>query len=96
MARRGAPDHRGAVGSTPGERVLRASYRWLAVAENVAAGQRDADAVVRSWLASAGHCANIMAAEFSEMRVAFATNAASEAGIYWALLFALPERARRK
>jgi uncharacterized protein YkwD len=95
MARRGALDHRGADGSTPGERVRRAGYRWLAVAENVAAGQRDADAVVRSWLASPGHCANIMGGEFSEMGVAFATNAASEAGIYWAQVFALPESARR-
>jgi uncharacterized protein YkwD len=96
MARRGALGHRGADGSTPGERVLRAGYRWLAVAENVAAGQRDADAVVRSWLASPGHCANIMSGEFTEMGVAFATDAASEAGIYWAQVFALPERARRK
>jgi uncharacterized protein YkwD len=34
--------------------------RWAGVAENIAAGQTDAWAVVRAWLASPGHRANLL------------------------------------
>lgn len=34
--------------------------RWARVAENIAAGQDDAWAVVRAWLASPGHRANLL------------------------------------
>jgi uncharacterized protein YkwD len=91
MAQRGSMSHAGSDGSTAAQRVTRAGYKWSAVAENVAAGQRDADRVVNSWLSSPGHCANLMSPEYSETGVAFATNAASEKGIYWVQSFATPD-----
>ena len=79
----------------PAQRVARAGYSWSVVGENIAAGQRDADTVVKSWLESPGHCANLMNPEYSEVGVAFATNASSAAGIYWAQVFAAPLDAAR-
>jgi uncharacterized protein YkwD len=88
MAANGFMGHEGSDGSTAGERVNRAGYRWRSVGENVAAGQPDADAVVESWLDSPGHCANIMSPQFTEMGVAFVSAPRSELRILWAQVFA--------
>lgn len=82
--------HEGRDGSTFDDRISRAGYRWRSVAENVAAGQPSADEVVRDWLKSPGHCANLMNPVFTEMGVAFATDARSADGIYWAQTFGRP------
>lgn len=94
MAAHATMSHAGSDGSTPAQRVARAGYAWSAVAENVAAGQRDAAGVVRSWLESPGHCTNLMGAQYTEMAAAFATNPDSDAGIYWAQVFAAPSTSR--
>jgi uncharacterized protein YkwD len=90
MATHGTMRHRGSDGSQPAERVTRAGYEWRTVAENVAAGQRDAEAVVAHWLASPGHCANIMGPQFAEMGLGFAIAPRSTARIYWAQVLAAP------
>jgi uncharacterized protein YkwD len=90
MAQRRTLEHRGADGSASAERVTRAGYRWQAAGENIAAGQADADTVVASWLASPGHCVNIMAPHFTEMGVAFALAPSSNPSIYWAQVLAKP------
>jgi uncharacterized protein YkwD len=88
MARHDHFEHVGTDGSTPAERVARVGYRWRNVAENIAAGAPTAATVVDGWIKSPGHCANIMGAEYKEMGIAFATEAKSEAGIYWSQEFA--------
>jgi uncharacterized protein YkwD len=90
MARHSTMGHRGSDGSEPADRVSRAGYPWRAVAENVAAGQRNAAAVVAHWLDSPGHCASIMGSQFTQMGVGFAIEAESAARIYWAQVFAAP------
>jgi len=90
MAQRGAIGHRGSDGSESGERITRTGYVWRASGENVAAGQRDADAVVAAWLASPGHCATLMGPHFTEMGVAYALAPAENPAIYWAQVFAAP------
>jgi uncharacterized protein YkwD len=90
MAMRGSLSHTGQQGSTPGDRVTQAGYAWAAVGENIAGGQREAQGALQSWLASPGHCANLMNPQYTEMGVAFATNAKSDLGIYWSLVFATP------
>ena len=84
-------EHTGSDGSHPADRVTRVGYRWRTVGENIAAGMRDADGVVRGWLGSPGHCANIMGAQFQEMGVAYAVDRKSDAGIYWSQVFATPK-----
>jgi uncharacterized protein YkwD len=90
MARHGAFAHLGSDGSQPGERLLRAGYRWRTVGENIAAGQSGADAVVTDWLDSPEHCSNMMGRQFSEMGVGFAIAPSGDPVIYWAQEFASP------
>jgi uncharacterized protein YkwD len=87
MARNSYIDHAGRDGSTFSQRITRTGYPWHSAGENVAAGQRSAEDVVQDWLASPGHCANIMSDEFTEMGVAFAVNMDSKAVVYWAQEF---------
>jgi uncharacterized protein YkwD len=88
MARTGRMAHEGSDGSTAAERVTRAGYAWRTVAENVAAGDRTAEAVVQTWLASPGHCANLMNPNVREMGIGYAFEASSPKGTYWAQVFA--------
>jgi uncharacterized protein YkwD len=88
MAKYSFAEHQGRDGSTPAQRVTRAGYHWTAVAENVAAGPGTPEDVVTGWLASAGHCANIMSPRYSEMGVAFAVNGHDDYGVYWTLSLA--------
>ncbi len=90
MALRSYLEHRAPDGSTPGDRATRAGYRWQAVGENIASGVFSAREAVEGWLQSPGHCANLMQANFTEMGIAFAVNADSEAGVYWAQTLARP------
>lgn len=83
-------EHTGTDGSTPTQRVEKAGYAWLAVAENIAAGARTADEVVAGWLNSPGHCSNLMGAAYTQMGIAYAVDVKSTAGIYWAQEFARP------
>lgn len=92
IATQGTVSHRGSDGSNSGERIRRAGYAWRASGENVAAGQRDAEAVVADWLASPGHCATLMGPQYVETGVAFALAPSTELGIYWTQVFASPSR----
>jgi uncharacterized protein YkwD len=82
--------HPGSDGSAPADRITRAGYVWLGTGENVASGQQTADAVVKSWLESPGHCQNIMEPRFTEMGVAFALAPDQNPNIYWTQEFATP------
>ena len=90
MAQHAELTHTGSDGSRPADRITRAGYNWRASGENVASGQRDADAVVAAWLESPGHCANIMEPNFTEMGVAFVEVPGANPSIYWAQSFATP------
>jgi uncharacterized protein YkwD len=59
MVRRGYFSHVSPEGGNVGTRVTAAGGRWRAVAENIASGQPTAETVVRGWLSSQGHRANI-------------------------------------
>ena len=75
--------HTGLNGSDPGARITAAGYRWQAWAENIAAGQPTAAAVVAAWFASPGHCENFMSPTVTQIGFALATNTASTYGTYW-------------
>jgi uncharacterized protein YkwD len=87
MARYAYMSHAGHDASTPEQRITNAGYRWRMAGENVAMGSPNADAVMQGWLASPGHCANIMAPGFKETAVAYALNPKTEYGIYWTQVF---------
>lgn len=88
MAQRNFFSHTGSDGSRPGDRITRQGYAWSAAGENIAAGYRTAQAAVDAWLASAGHCANIMSRTFTQTGVGVATG--GRYGIYWTQVFARP------
>lgn len=83
--------HAGRDGSSFAQRITRARYEWASVGENVAAGQRTPEDVVQDWLASPGHCANIMSGDFTQMGVAFGVNMDAKEVVYWAQEFGRPK-----
>lgn len=88
MARQHYFDHRGKDGAMPAERATRAGYRWRAVGENIAAGQTSAAEAVAGWLASPGHCANLMNPRFLDTGAAYAVRADRPPGrVVWAQEF---------
>lgn len=82
--------HEDPDGSTPADRVRRSGYGARVVGENIASGVPTADEVVQGWLASPGHCANIMDARFTEMGIGYVVAPRTSGAIYWAQLLAQP------
>ena len=82
--------HQARDGKTPAQRATRAGYRWRTIGENIAAGPGTAEIVVKGWLESPEHCANLMGPRYTEMGVAYAVDPASKHGIYWVQLFGAP------
>ena len=83
MRRRNTMTHYGKDAKDPGDRLSKAGYKWSTWAENVAMGQQNEEEVMKSWLESPLHCANIMNAQVTEVGVA-------RSGKYWTQLFAAP------
>ena len=52
--------HDGAGGADMGERITTAGFPWRSVAENVGWNYPNASDMLQGWLASPGHCVNIM------------------------------------
>jgi len=90
MAQRSYFDHTGADGSSPTARVTRGGYDWRIAGENLALGRMTAREAVVGWLASPGHCANIMDPRFTETGVALAPGRERDGPTYWAQTFAAP------
>lgn len=89
MAAREFFAHRGPDGSEPRDRVRRAGYASRLTGENIAFAAETAQEVVAGWLASPGHCANIMDGRFRHTGVGFATGR-KEGHIYWVQTFGAP------
>jgi uncharacterized protein YkwD len=87
MANQNFFDHKDLNGHTPGDRAELAGYIGQQISENIAAGHDSANKVVDGWLASSGHCANLMNPALHELGAAYAIDPKSDAGIYWTALF---------
>lgn len=90
MANNNFFDHKDREGRTPGDRAELAGYSGQLIGENIAAGQDTVRKVVDGWLASPGHCANLMNPRFRELGAAYAVDPKSDAGIYWTAMFGTP------
>lgn len=90
MATRNYFSHTSPEGGTLGSRATAAGYAWSSIAENIAAGQPDAAAVVDGWMASPGHCRNIMTATLRDAGMACARNDASAYRRYYTLVLGSP------
>ena len=88
MIRYGYFEHTGHDGTTPAQRVAATGYAYRLVGENLASGPETAEEAVQGWLASPGHCQNIMDARFVELGVAFSATRSGQPRIYWVQEFA--------
>lgn len=72
--------HTALDGSNAGMRIERVGYNWKAYGENIGMGYKDEKEVVEAWLASPGHCKNLMNKNYKEVGV-------SRVGGYWTQAF---------
>lgn len=92
MARYNYFSHTGRDGRSPGGRVSAEGYEWSFAGENIAAGQASVSAVMAAWLASAGHCVNLMRSEYTEVAVACVVAPRSSSySRYWTMKLARPK-----
>lgn len=82
--------HRGHDGDWPADRARGAGYRGRQIGENIAAGQGAPGTAMAGWLASPGHCANLMNPMFTQVGAGVAENSRSDEGVYWTMLFGAP------
>ncbi|WP_302175990.1 CAP domain-containing protein [uncultured Hydrogenophaga sp.] len=88
MARLDYMSHTGRDGRSVAQRVLAQGYPWSVVGENLAAGPLGVDEVVEGWLASPGHCINLMKRDFAEVAVACVQRDGTTWGRYWTMVLA--------
>ena len=62
---------------------MREGYRWRALAENIAAGQRTVADVMAGWIASPGHYANLVNPAYRHVGLGHASSDAGAYGDYW-------------
>jgi uncharacterized protein YkwD len=78
----------GAVHYTPGTtfdaRIRAEGYSYRSAGENIAWGYPSPEAVVSAWLASPGHCRNIMNSGYSEIGL-------GREGTFWTQVFGSPQ-----
>lgn len=82
--------HQDPDGEMPADRARAAGFRGRQIGENIAAGQGSPGKAMSGWLASPGHCANLMNPMFTQMGAAYAADARSDEGVYWTMLFGAP------
>jgi uncharacterized protein YkwD len=94
MAVRDFVDHVNPDGLTVADRIEAEGYPWWTYAENIAAGYTTPEDVVDAWMASPGHCVNMMNPVLTELGVGYAYDP-DDGNVppyvhYWTLDFGLP------
>ncbi|WP_077049126.1 CAP domain-containing protein [Pseudomonas sp. KK4] len=82
--------HQDPDGDTAVDRARAAGFRGRQIGENIAAGQGSPSKAMAGWLASPGHCANLMNPMFTQVGAGYATEARSDEGVYWTMMFGAP------
>ncbi|MER8158845.1 CAP domain-containing protein [Streptomyces sp. NPDC094472] len=85
MVARDFYSHTGPEGHQPWDRARTAGATHRGIGENIACGQRSPAEVVRGWMNSPGHRANILKPDFTHIGIGHATG--SRAGTYWTQVF---------
>ena len=79
--------HTSLDGRTFDQRIHNAGYFGSYLGENIAAGQPTPPSVVAAWMASTGHCVNIMTGSFTAVGVGYAFSSNSTYHAYWTMDF---------
>lgn len=86
--------HTGSDGSSMGDRLRRVGYSYSYAAENIAAGSSTAKAVMKQWMNSPGHRANILSPNATEIGIGYYFQANDSGnqpwGHYWTQNFGKP------
>ncbi len=82
--------HTGRNGSSMVDRVNATGYAWSNLAENIAAGYPSVTAVVDGWMASDGHCKNLMNPQLQHVGLACVASSTSTYRTYWTMDAARP------
>ena len=83
--------HTGSDGRTLAQRIDAAGYDWSSIGENIAAGQGSINTVVDGWIASPGHCANLLSPGLTQVGLACVRGtAANTYPTYWTMDLARP------
>ena len=72
MARHNFMSHTGSDGSSPFDRMKRYGYNFRWAGENVASGYSSPQDVMRGWMNSSGHRANILNPNFRDIGIGYA------------------------
>jgi len=88
MKNKGYFSHTSPTYGSPFQMMKNFKIKYTAAGENIAMGQRTAQAVVQGWMNSSGHRANILSKNFTEIGVGYAKN--SKGSIYWTQMFIRP------
>ena len=90
MARANVMEHDipGAAYPSLGSRLAHVNYIMRAAGENIGEGYRSPSAAVAGWMASAGHRANILSPNFTEIGVGMAPG--PNGSVYWVQVFGRP------
>ena len=76
--------HVSLTGTTFDQRIRNAGYTGsFPLGENIAAGPSTPESLVDGWMASPGHCANIMNGSFRATGIGYAFSASSTYRHYW-------------
>jgi uncharacterized protein YkwD len=89
MADRHKMTHTGSDGSTPSSRISDQGYRMRRCAENIAFGPKTCEAVVKGWMNSPKHRANVLG-NFTQIGAACAI--APDGTPFWCVTFGFPTR----
>jgi uncharacterized YkwD family protein len=85
MASNGYFSHDSPTYGSPFDMMRSYGINYRAAGENIAAGQRTPQAVVRDWMNSSGHRANILSRDFTHIGVGYAEG--GRMGVYWTQMF---------
>lgn len=88
MKNKGYFSHTSPTYGSPFKMMRDFRIKYSAAGENIAMGQRTAQDVVRGWMNSSGHRANILNKNFTEIGVGYAKN--SSGRTYWTQMFIRP------
>jgi uncharacterized protein YkwD len=90
MAMRAYFRHDNPDGLSPFDRMRNAGYRYRTAAENIAAGQPNAETVVRDWMLSPGHRENILDCSLREIGVGLYLSNTNSYTYLWTQDFGTP------
>jgi len=77
-------------GVTPGDQIRAAGYQALLCGENIASGYSSAREVVKAWMASPSHRANILEPRYRDIGLAYSEAPGTESGVLWVQEFGEP------